>query len=197
MAIEGRTARECFDGFERELKTFIPKVLTTVPFKIFIRDCEGDLKFPQGDDAISVPVETKLGTLYVYLRQQLSAEWIEEKDQYRLTTKRYWYRLCKNQDSQELIRWEYRKRDREINNSTCRNHVHIHGGGAFSLESNQKLPVSRLHLPTGWVTMEEILRFLIVDLGFSPLCGEEWPQILGASEARFYRDFGAKQRGKA
>lgn len=44
------------------------------------------------------------------------------------------------------------------------------------------------HPPTGWVTLEEVLRFCIVDLGVIPL-SDRWSQILRESDERFKADF--------
>jgi hypothetical protein len=50
-----------------------------------------------------------------------------------------------------------------------------------------------VHLPSGWVTMEEVIRFLIVELGMKPPCGASWPAVLEESEAAFYEKFTSKR----
>jgi hypothetical protein len=52
--------------------------------------------------------------------------------------------------------------------------------------------MNRAHAPSGWVTIEELLRFLIVDLGVVPVT-RNWPQVIADSEKRFYEEFTSKR----
>ncbi len=42
------------------------------------------------------------------------------------------------------------------------------------------------------MTIEELLRFLIVDLGVVPVT-RNWPQVIADSEKRFYEEFTSKR----
>jgi hypothetical protein len=55
------------------------------------------------------------------------------------------------------------------------------------------LDLNKAHVPTAYVTIEEIIRFLIVDLGIKPPCGETWGAELARSERQFYEDFSGKR----
>lgn len=58
------------------------------------------------------------------------------------------------------------------------------------------IDLNKAHLPTGWVTIEEVIRFLIVALGVDPPCGQEWPKKLAESQRAFYpEDTAASERG--
>jgi len=46
-----------------------------------------------------------------------------------------------------------------------------------------------LHLPTGWVTIEEVIRFCIVDLGVPTNPAHDWDAVLEASYQTFRTDF--------
>ena len=46
------------------------------------------------------------------------------------------------------------------------------------------LDFGSLHLSTGWVTVEEVIRFLIVEVGVSPKA-DNWNDELLASEEKF------------
>jgi hypothetical protein len=46
----------------------------------------------------------------------------------------------------------------------------------------------KMHLRTGYLPIEEVLRFLIVDLGHRPPCGATWDQILEASKREFFEE---------
>jgi hypothetical protein len=48
-------------------------------------------------------------------------------------------------------------------------------------DQNRQVTLNDLHLPTGWVPVEEVLRFCIVDLGVRPL-GRDWNEVLRESE---------------
>ena len=56
-----------------------------------------------------------------------------------------------------------------------------------------ELDLDKAHLPTGWVTIEEVIRFLIFDLGMQPPCGDSWPDLLEKSERKFFEDFTGKR----
>jgi hypothetical protein len=50
--------------------------------------------------------------------------------------------------------------------------------------------MNKLHVPTGFVAIEEVLRFCIVDLGVPPLAGEDrWNTALDESYRRFKTEF--------
>ncbi len=51
-------------------------------------------------------------------------------------------------------------------------------------------------MPTGWVTIEEVIRFLIVDLELKPPCGDDWPSTLAESERAFFEEFASKRYRK-
>jgi hypothetical protein len=142
---------------------------------------------PTNDDAI--PLETRLGTAYLYMSQELLAD--ADGKAFRLRTTKYAYKLfaqCPKIDDDSVIRWEYESAPR-VHSGACRHHVQFgkmaqpitFGSGAFDL--------TRFHMPTGWVTIEEVFRFLICELDVKPPCGDRWPQVLGDSERAFFEGF--------
>ena len=91
-----------------------------------------------------------------------------------------------------LLRWEY---DNETGRDAhCRHHAQV--PLVLPLGDGQ-LDLDKAHLPTGWVTMEEVIRFLIVDLEIEPPCGPEWPDVLERSEKAFYEEFTGKRHKPA
>ncbi|MBI4601508.1 MAG: hypothetical protein HY721_06035 [Planctomycetes bacterium] len=125
----------------------------------------------------TVPLKASSGPLHFYLSQMLEA--VEEKGEYRVRTHRYWYKLYAKPGLREhaILRWEYDSELSPDQPRECRHHVqlaaHLPGIG---------LDLNRAHVPTGWVPIEEVIRFLIVELGVKPPCGESWPEKLAASE---------------
>ena len=110
---------------------------------------------------------------------------------FRLETTRYWYRLQKESgiDKQALIRWEYDQTLRE-GARQARHHVQL---AATIPVPHHALDLNKLHVPTGWVTIEDVLRFLVHDLGMAPKCGAAWPADARRIEAKFYKEFTAKR----
>ena len=149
------------------------------------------LAFYRGDDPTTVPIKTRLGTLHFYLGQRVEA--IEEQNRYRLETHEYWYRLQQAPGLKEraLIRWEYTKEVPKDKATHCRNHVQI--ATSLTVATDADMDLNRLHLPTGWVTIEEVLRFLVFELELRPRCGVAWPQRLVYYERAFYEEFTSKR----
>jgi hypothetical protein len=116
----------------------------------------------------------------------------EGRRKFRLRTREYWYRLQVKPDLKEkaLIRWEYKSNPEQSKPSYCRNHVQIQ---MQALLGEGGIDLDKAHLPTGWVTIEEVIRFLIVDLEVEPPCKEEWPEKLAESERAFYEEYVPKR----
>jgi hypothetical protein len=79
------------------------------------------------------------------------------------------------------VRFEYVSRHTDPAFRYPRHHVQFHRDydgvrGDFSPH--------KFHIPTGWVTIEEVIRFLITDLGVPPLI-ENWDEELRRSEEQF------------
>jgi hypothetical protein len=149
------------------------------------------LSFREGELPVAVPIRTTFGRLFFYLGQALEA--VQEDGTFRLRTRQYWYRLqpSPNLNEKALLRWEYNTETPR--DAHCRNHAQMRttlpfGTGSLSLDD--------AHMPTGWVTMEEVIRFLIVDLGHAPPCGSAWPDVLEESERAFYEEFTGKRYKK-
>jgi hypothetical protein len=190
MPITGRTAAECFRRFEGHVSELVAATVTKqhpVQRRFITGERRMTLSFME-QRPIAVPIKTRLGRLYFYLGQALEA--VEEGERFRLRTSKYWYRIQQGPELTEkaLLRWEY---DSETaRDSHCRHHAQV------PLElplGDGRLDLDKAHLPTGWVTMEEVIRFLIVDLEVPPPCGSEWPDVLGQSETAFYEQFTGKR----
>jgi hypothetical protein len=76
----------------------------------------------------------------------------------------------------ELFRWDWHPMT-----TPAREQPHLHVRGS---EPELSIPVERLHVPTGRVAFEEVVRFIILELGADPN-REDWKEILAESEARF------------
>ena len=188
MPIIQRTPAACYQRLVDALGPLVASTITSEPLLCLQRDkddLERTLEFRAGE---AVPIETKHGRLYFYMGQTLRAT--PEENKFRLRTWQYWYRVQEAPLGRALIRWEYEKetpRDRH-----ARNHVQVQAV-ARTQGSGADLNLNKLHTPTGWTTVEEVIRFLIWDLGVSPPCGDGWPEHLSRSERAFYEEFTGKR----
>ena len=190
VPILGRTPQECFDVFSEHVSQLVAATISDRHPIIPLQTEKQLLSLSfREQTAIAVPIETRdHGRLHFYLGQLLEA--VDARDGYRLTTKQYWYRLQLEPEltAKAVLRWEYdstTERDRH-----ARHHTQI----ATSVDlGGTPLDFNKAHLPTGWVTFEEVIRFLIHDLGITPPCGADWPVKLEESERRFYEDFTGKR----
>lgn len=56
-------------------------------------------------------------------------------------------------------------------------HLHLEAGAGVRREE-----LTRAHLPTGWVSLEAVLRLTITDFGTAPL-RDDWQETLAHTEA--------------
>ena len=78
------------------------------------------------------------------------------------------------------MRLQYVSRAVDPSARWSRHHVQFHRD---SQSSSPDFSLSKLHIPTGSVTIEDVIRFLIADLGVPPLT-EQWEEDLRRSERR-------------
>ncbi len=190
MPIIERTPQRCFLVFTEHLRKLVAATITET-FPLIERPSPDGrrmvLSFREGAP-IAVPIETRFGRLFFYLGQALEA--VDDPGGYRLRTRQYWYRLQHDPDrgAKAAIRWEY---DTTTPSDRYARH-HAQMAAALALGDGE-LDLNKAHLPTGWVTVEEVIRFLVVDLGLNPPCGDAWPEVITDSETRFYEDFTGKR----
>jgi hypothetical protein len=191
MPIIERKPAKAFNRFRDHLRHLVVKTIPVpghLRLDVTVTGNTGTLEFVRGDGvASSVPLQTDYGEVYLTLTQLLEA--VREGRKYRLTTRGYAYRLLNSAEptSDAVIRWEYVSgADRD---KWCRHHVQI--GVAVAL-GNGAIDLNRKHAPSGWITIEELIRFLIHDLGVTPI-DDHWPQALEDSERHFFENFTGKR----
>ena len=187
MAILGRNPAECLAFFEDHIRQLVARTLT--PAYLDVRQTDsgrGELAFRKGDP-VAVPIETKLGRVFISLVQVLGTIHDQEAKRYRLTTLKYWYRLqwTEKVDEPAFMRWEYDRHQRM--DGPPRHHMHL--AAEASCPGAGRLSLGKMHLPTGRVTIEELIRYCITELGTVPPCGDSWPEILTESERAFHEAF--------
>lgn len=195
MPIIERTPRETFDVFVDHLRGLVAATVTDRhPILELPRGSETRVavSFREGDQGIAIPIDTAYGRLHFYLGQALEA--VPDDDGYRLTTRQYWYRVQHEPSltDQAIIRWEYDAATGA--EKYARHHTQIRAALPIG---DGEMDLNKAHVPTGWVTFEEVIRFLIVDLEVKPPCGDDWPERLIESERVFFEEFTGKRHKPA
>lgn len=198
MPIFGRKPWAAFKAFETHVQQLVGQLLPTQqPVNLMgSRDDEDTayLAFAprSGSARPTVALATTYGRVQFYFRQELRVEH-EKGTGFRLTTRRYWYHLYKGDAIDAFMRWEYVDRKLEPDARYPRHHLHVHDVVLPVGDSGAGIDLKKAHLPTGWVTIEEVLRFLINELGVTPPCGDRWNDELLDGERRFYEEFTSKR----
>lgn len=190
MPLIDRNPRRVFDEFEEHLTRVVRE---TLPMPAGVRltlvtKHESDsaiLQFMRGNAATAIDLDTNVGRLWLSINQELKAV-REQKRRFRLRTLKYGYRLSESLDGAALLRWEYDSSTAD--EAHCRHHSHARGAIPVG---GQALNLDRLHIPTGWVLIEHVIRFLLRDLEVAPRTAD-WAARLRASETRFHEQFTSK-----
>lgn len=114
---------------------------------ITIPDC---LKLDRGDDLAPI-----------YLRSLISFEFEDDpkvKGDRKVGTRGYSHTVSLAEDGEILLRWEWHPE----NPRCATTHLHV---GFEQHHPDDGVPFSRLHLPTSRVTFEQVVEFVIDDLG--------------------------------
>jgi hypothetical protein len=175
-----RTPREAFRIFQDHLNRTLNKVLTHSHLRFIIRHARQEKTslafFDRQGRTIAIPLRSS--PWYLSLRQDVQA--LPEKEGYILRILQYAHRIQRTSSIQDEaeVRFEYLSPFIDPDFRYSRHHVQFHrdarsGSPDFSL--------SKLHIPTGGVTIEDVIRFLLADLGVPPLT-EQWEEELRKSE---------------
>jgi hypothetical protein len=203
MPITGRTPQECVDEFLAHVSVLASKMLTSRYQMRCPRGPKHDrnpprtLRFENPTARNAIPLKTREhGTIYLYMAQHLTTE--PDPNGYVLRTKKYEYKIYERpptiDDDDAIVRWEYASANK-VHDTHCRHHVQFGKMVKPYPVGDSTFDFTRFHMPTGWVTMEEICRFLVCEFGIEPPCGADWPNVLAAGEDHFYNK--ATDRGAA
>lgn len=186
MSIPDRTLRAVGSEFRDHLTAILAKTIAGKPLVLapFSPDSI-QLSFRDGGIPTSTPLNTRYGPIDLFIGQICDAVEDKTSGRPRLRTRSYRYTLQPQGMDDPLFRWEYIAFPEE-GTTYCRHHLQ----GLISFEipdgrgGTHAVSLNNWHLPTGWTTVEEVIRFCIVDLGVTPLA-EEWDAILHASDETF------------
>jgi hypothetical protein len=175
-------ARQFCDALNRVLNTTVTKARLVEFGPKDQPNARRQVAFRQAGSPISAPLNSRFGIVGLYIGQVCDS--IETKQGRQFITAEYRYTLTPEGANEALLRWEY---VRQPDGQWCRHH--LQGPVALAMGRGDPVPLNDLHLPTGYVTIEEVLRFCIVDLGVEPL-SKDWDAILTASYEKFKAEEG-------
>lgn len=174
-----KTARQAFFEFRDHLNRLLNTTITDARLVMEILD--DDTKAYVGFQQSGQPVHRPIGTrYYLFVGQILQA--VRVGKQYRPRTLTYTYRIAEASrfDSEPLFRWEYLSREYEKLDFP-RHHLHIR---TTMKGETRVFELKDLHTPTGWVTIEEVIRFAITELKIKSK-SSDWDKRLQESEQKF------------
>ncbi len=203
MPIRAKTPDECYSRFWDHLwSLFTASLGDSVPLQLvpFKDPRHGDLRckvgFGYGPKAEFVPISTKFGDLRFHFSQLVKAESSRARshaERYELRTLTYAYRIHRSSGPTDvaLLRWEYDRQEfNPKKKNPPRHHLHVTG---LTLDGTcHQKEGEGLHLATGWVLIEEVLRFLHSDLEVSAAKGNDIWGVLDSGEDVFFTKFSGK-----
>jgi hypothetical protein len=186
LAITGRSLADAARRFTDHLNNVLAHTLTQAPLilSVFENRSEAQISFRRDGAPVGVQLNSHFGPLLLWVGQTCGA--FEDKDgSARLYTSRYRYTITMGTATDALLRWEYDKVRPVATARWCRHHlqgqIDLHVGGDI-------VALNDWHLPTGYVPLEEIIRFCIVDMGVTPATSG-WDESLNDSYRRFKTEF--------
>jgi hypothetical protein len=186
VPFSGRSLGEASRVFVEHLNQVLHTTVTQMPLSLEISRSVANIRFRRGSDAATVRLQTQYGPMALYVGYLCNTV-VDASGVHALRIASYRYALLPDGHTESLLRWEYIRTPAE-DAEYCRNHFQ----GPISLgirnRSGIDANLQHWHLPTGWVPLEEVIRFCIVDLGVTPL-SEAWSQILRENHERFSYEF--------
>jgi hypothetical protein len=174
-----KPAEKLFQNFKDHLAKLLNRTISAVPLQEIRLGNRRLLQFSVRGAPVCVPVGNK--GYHLFIGQTI--EVAKEKGDYRLRTLRYEYRVTAGSDfdAPALVRWEYNSR--EFRTSLFPRH-HIQIQAKVESFAGGVLDLNKIHLPSGWITVEEVVRFLITELKVKPF-SDDWDDLLQKSEQKF------------
>ena len=188
MPIRGRSLAHAVRIFVDHLNTVLHSTVTQTPlsFEVVPSQNRANIRFRAHGNSTTAVLATRFGRMGLYIGQVCGAP-RDADDTYILRTISYRYALYRDGIDEPILRWEY-VRFPGANAQYCRHHIQGPIAVPLADAPDRHPSLNDWHLPTGWVTIEEVLRFCIVDLGVRPL-SPNWDSILRESYERFKTEF--------
>ncbi len=182
--IEGKSLEAVSRRFSDQLNRLLAKTISQHRLVALAIPKRGvNIAFRQSGIVETAKLKTRFGEMELFIGLLCDAAEVERKLR-RLFIAEYKYTLTLKGSTEPLWRWEYVRRWPRETDRWCRHHVQ----GAIPVSiGRQSISLNDLHLLTGYVTLEEIIRFCLVDLKVKPL-SSDWHEILQKSYQQFKRE---------
>jgi hypothetical protein len=134
-------------------------------------------------DSLKVPTAFELndGT-WLFAAQTLGVRESRRDGNRWLTTLQHAYQWqAEEDDNSWIVRWDYR---REPNDEYPAAHIHVNGAPSTYPATGKVFP--KLHLPAGRVALEEVVAFLVDEVGV-PASSGTWREVVAESKEIFDR----------
>ncbi len=183
MPIQGRTLREAAQRFCDHVNSVLSRTVTETRLVVFEVPPRIHVTFRQAGLPVEAILQTDFGPIRFSFFQVCESV-RTPGGLHELRTIAYRYSLAPGYETEPLVRWEYVKTP-PADALWCRHHLQ----GPVEVQiDGYELSLNALHVPTGYVPFEEILRFCIVDLGVHPLSAD-WDRVLRESYDLFKTEF--------
>ena len=191
MAITGRSLGEAARHFTDHLNRLLASTITDTRLVPLVNAASQTayISFRQLGP-VEASLETKYGPLRLSLGQICACS-INSRGDHELYTLEYAYHIY-GVEEKAILRWEYKRKWPKESDRWCRHHL----PGPVELPlGNPSTLLNNLHLPTGYVCIEDIIRFCICDLGVTSK-SENWHDLLEESYKAFRTDFTQLESGQ-
>lgn len=184
MPIVGRSLGDAARTFCDHMNRVLALTLGTGRLVLSIEpgDTAALISFRASGKPCGVSIQTRCGPIELFLLQRCDSRTVSGGHQLR--TSEYTYTLTPQDFTEPLFRWEY-VRTRQPTSARWSRH-HLQGPVELSLPGLTTL--NAIHLPTGYVPFEDVIRFCIHDLGAAP-SDPAWHDVLEESYNRFTSEF--------
>lgn len=191
MAAAARSLDESARQFRDQLSTLLSTTLTQSHVQcVRLRPDLVSVRLTSNKGPGATILSRRFGKRIVLaLGQHLTSD-VTDAGERVLRTVKYTYAIALPDANDSIIRWDYEKTPDGSEATHCRHHVQgiamlsVDGKEPFRMDDGSPLLFDDFHTPTGYVAIEEIIRFCIVDLGVKPL-HEDWDRTLKDSLAEF------------
>ena len=176
ISVRARNAFEAFRFLQDHYNTILNKVLTRYRLQLTPFGAKHERALLAFLDPRRQPTAVHLDSSpwYVALGQELEA--VPAGREYALKVPQYAYRIQRTPSvyDEAEVRFEYVSQEVDPKARWCRHHVQFHRDYH---DVREGFSPQKCHIPTGGVTIEDVIRFLVTDLGVPPLI-ETWDEEL-------------------
>ena len=173
-------ARQFCDHFNRVLSTTITHARLS---PLYVRGNPfATISFRRYGEPATATLTSNYGMLELYLQQWCGS--FERDGRHILRTEKYRYAIGLTPEQEPLFRWEYERAPDALNKHP-RHHLHL---DTFVTVHGRSVSLKVLHVATGYLPFEELIRFCIVELGTPPLQAN-WEEVIEESYRLFRAEF--------